>query len=428
MEKVGKLSEFKQGWTVVLAAAVGVSAGVNGVTFYTMSVFLKPLAAEFHWSRAGVSAAILFQSMGWALIAPFVGRLADRFDVRRIALASLVGTTFGLLGLTQIDAHIWSLYLGLTILAVLGSGTAPLVWTLAVGTWFDRARGLSFGLTMAGSGIAAILAPRAVDTLIQSHGWQGGYVGLAAYTAFIALPVVFLLFRKKPVVSGGISAGDPAPTATGMTVAEAVRTGRFWRLIAGIFLIVGAVAAMFIHLVPFLTDSGLSRDEATAIAGLVGFAVVFSRIGVGFLLDRFHAPYVAGLLLTVPAVGYLLLASHFGGTAGLIAGALAFGVAAGTEVDMIAYLTSRFFGLKAFGGIYGLLLVSFGVAAGIGPILMGRVYDVTGGYQPGLLTGALCCALSALLIATLGQYPRNYAAPDTEDITPIPIFNSEYHS
>jgi predicted MFS family arabinose efflux permease len=415
MDKAGGLSEFRQGWTVVLAAAVGVSAGVNGVTFYTISVFLKPLAAEFHWSRAGVSAAILFQSMGWALIAPFVGRLADRIDVRKIALASLAGTTLGLLGLTQIDGHIGSLYLGLTILAVLGSGTAPLVWTLAVGSWFDRARGLSFGLTMAGSGIAAILAPRAVDMLIQSHGWQGGYVGLAAYTALIAFPVVFFLFRKKAGIGGAAAVTGPAPT--GMTVGSAVRTSRFWRLMAGIFLIVGAVAAMFIHLVAFLTDSGLSRDDATGIAGLVGFAVVFSRVGVGFLLDRFHGPYVAGLLLTVPAIGYLLLASHFGGGIGMVAGALTFGVAAGAEVDMIAYLASRFFGLRAFGGIYGLLLVSFGVAAGIGPILMGRVYDVTGGYQPGLFAGALCCALSALLIGTLGQYPRHQATPETTSPT-----------
>ncbi len=403
-----RVSEFRAGWTVVLAAAVGVGVGVSGAAFYTMSVFLKPLAAEFHWSRAGVSAATLFLSLGWTLSAPIVGRLADRIDVRKIALISLVGVIVGFLALTQIDGDIWTLYLGLTFLAVAGSGTAPLIWTHAVNTWFDRSRGLSLGLTLAGSGVAAIVGPRAVDRLIADHGWQAGYLGIAAFTALIAFPLVFLLFRENKAVKTG--ARQPgAGAAPGLLAADAIRTRQFWQLGLGIMLVAGAVSAILIHMVALLTDRGLSRNEATGIAGLMGFAVLFGRIGIGALVDRFHAPYVAGTILTIPSAGYLLLALHDGGGWETVAAALMFGVAAGAEVDLLAYLASRFFGLRAFGGIYGLLLVPFGIGSGSAPILMGRVYDVTGGYGPGLFAGAACCALGAVMIAAMGRYPAAFA-------------------
>ncbi len=405
------VSEFRAGWKIVLASAVGVGVGVSGTPFYTMGVFLKPLATHFLWSRASVSAATLFLSLGWALTSPVVGRLADRLDARRIALISLIGVILGLVGLTQVNANVWSLYLGLAALAVAGSGTAPLVWTHAINTWFDRSRGLALGLTLTGSGIAAILAPRAVDRLISGHGWQAGYLGLAAFTAIVAFPIVFLFFRENKAVTRTATRVGPLQ---GMDAARAIRDRRFWQLGLGIMLVAGAVSAILIHLVALLTDSGLSRDEATGVAGLMGFAVVFGRIVIGLLVDRFHGPYVAGSILMIPAAGYLLLSTHPGNGWGLVAAALMFGMAAGAEVDLLAYLTGRFFGLKAYGGIYGLLLVPFGIGAGSGPIFMGRVYDVTGSYDSGLYAGALCCALGALLIAGMGRYPAMFAAGVTK--------------
>ena len=398
-------SEFRAGWKVVFASAVGVGVGVTGAAFYTVGVFLKPLVAEFHWSRAAVSASTLFLHFGWASMAPLIGRLTDRFDVRMIALISLLGVILGFLGLTQINAHIWTFYLGLLFLGMAGAGTAPLVWTHAVNSWFDRSRGLSLGLTLAGSGVAAIIAPRGVDSLIQAYGWRAGYAGLALVIVFVAYPIIFLFFRERKRVSAG--AGQSV-AVLGATVGEALRSIRFWQLSLAILLVAGAIAAMLVHLVPLLTDSGLTRGEATGVAGLVGFAVVISRIVTGFLVDRFHGPYVAGTLLAIPAIGYLLIAVHPGGGWALMAAALSFGLAAGAEVDLFAFLTSRFFGLKSFGSIYGLILVPFAVGAGTAPILMGHVFDVTGSYGPALYAGAASCAAGALLIGTLGRYPKGF--------------------
>jgi MFS family permease len=406
-----KFSEFRAGWKVVAAASLGVGIGVSGAPFYTIGVFLKPLVAEFGWSRAAVAAATLFLATGHSLTAPFVGRLADRIDVRKIALFSMAALILGYLGLTRVSHNVLSLYFWLGIMAIVGCGTTPLVWTHVVSTWFDRKRGLALGLTLAGSGIAALVAPRAVDKLIQYYGWQAGYIGLALFAAIVGFPVVFLFFRENK----GVKVNDPGivDARRGPAVSEAVRSVRFWQLAVGIFLVGGSVAAILIHLVPLMTDSGMSRDRATAVAGLLGFAVVFGRIGIGSLVDRFHAPYVAGIVLMAPVIGYLLTANSHGDGWRLVVATLLFGLSAGAEVDLLAYLTGRFFGLRAFGSIYGLLLVPFGVAAGIGPILLGRVYDVTGSYGPGLYTGALTCGIGALLIASLGRYPETFSEPAT---------------
>jgi predicted MFS family arabinose efflux permease len=400
-------SELARGWKIVVVSAIGVGVGLGGIPFFTLGVFLKPLTEAFAWSRAEVAATSLCLSIGSGLTAPVIGRLVDRLDVRRVALVSLAAMTVAYLALTQLRGDIRLLYLGVVMLALCGCGTSPLVWALTVSSWFDRARGRALGLTMAGSGVAAILAPRLVDRLIEAYGWQGGYVGLALFTGLVALPIVFLLFEgKRPRVAAGAGAPLEPP---GMTVGAALGSQRFWQLAAGVLLVNGAVGAILVHLVALLTDTGMTRASATGIAGLLGVAVLIGRLGVGFLLDRFAAARVAAIVLTAPAIGFELLAA-LPRTDGLaIATALMFGVASGAEVDLLAYLTGRLFGLRAFGAIYGLLLVAFLLGGGVGPILMGHIHDVRGDYGPALTAGGVICFAGALLMGTLGRF-ANFAS------------------
>jgi nitrate/nitrite transporter NarK len=420
----GAASEFRLGWKVVFAGAIGLGIGVSGAPFFTLGVFLKPLSGTFGWTRAETSAATLFLTFGAALTAPVVGRLADRLDVRKLALFSLFGITLAFLWLTRTNEHVSSWYFGLALLAFAGCGTTNLVWAHAITTWFDRSRGLALGLTLAGSGISGIVAPRALDTVIRLHGWRAGYVALALFTLLVAIPVVFLFFREKPAADaeqGQIGAGGIGRAAVGpppgLTVAQTLRTRQYWQLAIGIMLPAGAIAAMIVHLVPLLTDAGLSRDSATSIAGLLGFALVAGRIANGFLVDRLHAPYVAWVFLTLPGIGYLLIAMGAASGSGAVTGwsaqtgwsiglaTILFGVSAGAEADLLAFLASRLFGRRAFGAIYGLLLLPFGFGGGVAPVLLGRVYDLTGHYTIALYGGAVACIVGAAMVGTLGRHP-----------------------
>jgi MFS family permease len=133
--------------------------------------------------------------------------------------------------------------------------------------------------------------------------------------------------------------------------------------------------------------------------------VIAGRLSCGFLVDRIDPPRVAGVLLTLPAIGSLLLAYGSEDLYVAIPAALMIGLAAGAEVDLVAFLTGRHFGLKAFGAILGCELAMFGAGAALGPPIMGLLRDLTGNYQAGLTLYAGTYILGAALIAGLGKAP-----------------------
>ena len=186
---------------------------------------------------------------------------------------------------------------------------------------------------------------------------------------------------------------------------EALRSFRFWQFAFAFTLIGGMISSLMVHLVPLLTDSGMDRSLAVRIAGLMGIAVIFGRVTTGFLVDRFHPPYVAAFFLAMPVIGCVLLSGDSPAFAFTIAAAVFVGLAAGSEVDLVPYLTARYFGLKAYGKLYGAVFVFFYAGVGIVPPIFGYIFDVNGNYDLALQFAIVALALGVVAIATLGQAP-----------------------
>ncbi|WP_035704793.1 MFS transporter [Niveispirillum irakense] len=403
-----RAEEFRRGWRLVLAAATGVGLGITGLTFYTLGIFIGPLSQEFGWSRTALASATILTTLTTLLLGPVVGRLADRFGGRRVGLVSLIGLALGLGGLSLIGADLWSFYLAFGIAMVLGAGTLPIVWTRAVNAGFDKARGLALGLTLTGTGVCAILAPPFTQWLIAEHGWRTAYLGQAVLVLVIGLPMVWLLFHE---VGGNSAAAPDRPKVAqpGFTAAQARRTRQFWMLGIGFLFASFAVSALIVHLVSILTGGGLARESAVWAASLLGFAIIAGRLGIGVLVDRFYAPLVAFSILVVAGVACLLLLVPGGGLPLALLCVVLIGLAAGAEVDLVAYLASRYFGMRAYGEIYGWQLGFFALGAGLGPMGVGRLYDATGSYLVGLLAAAIGFIVGAVLIGLLGRYPERFS-------------------
>lgn len=402
---MGKIEEFRRGWSLILAAATGVGLGITGLTFYTLGIFIGPLTQEFGWSRTSLASATILTTLTTLFLGPVVGRLADRFGGRAVGLVSLVGLAAGLGGLSLIGAQLWSFYLAFGIAMVLGAGTLPIVWTRAVNAGFDKARGMALGLTLTGTGVVAILAPPYTQWLIADHGWRTAYLGQAALVLVIGLPIVWLLFHEV----GGAKQATAAPVVRqGMSAAAARRSRQFWMLGVGFLFASFAVSALIVHLVSILSGGGMERASAVWAASLLGFAIIAGRLGIGALVDRFYAPAVAfGILAVAGAACFLLMLA--GGSLPLaLAAVVLIGLAAGAEVDLVAYLASRYFGLRAYGEIYGWQLGFFALGAGLGPMGVGRLYDATGSYTVGLIACAIGFGVGAALIGLLGRYPERF--------------------
>jgi hypothetical protein len=209
----------------------------------------------------------------------------------------------------------------------------------------------------------------------------------------IAVPMVLLLLRERP------SSQAHATASQGSTLREAIARRRFWQCGAGFVLIGGPLAAVIVHLAPMLTDGGMTPAHAARLTGLLGVAIIAGRVCLGAASDRFHAPYVGFAFLLLPVGGCLLLAHGIA-----VPGIISLGLAAGAEVDLLAYLCARYWGLKAYGQIYGWQLAAFSLAAGLAPIAMGVAQDRLGSYGPGLYVCAAAILAGALLIASLGRF------------------------
>ena len=159
------------------------------------------------------------------------------------------------------------------------------------------------------------------------------------------------------------------------------------------------------HLSPLLTDRGVSAATAALAASALGLASFCGRLLTGFLLDRFFGPRVGLCLLLITALGIFLLSLARSAPAG-IAAAMLIGLGLGAEADITPYLLTRYFGLRSFSTLYGFTWSAYALAGAIGPVVMGRAFDVTGSYAALLVLLATATALSAGLYLFLPKYPR----------------------
>jgi len=300
-----------------------------------------------------------------------------------------------------------------------GGATTPLVWTRAVATWFREKRGLAMALTLSGPGVIGVVTPTLLDSLIERFDWRAAYVTMGCFAALALIPVGFW-FREnrvaapvsdavrpagvaRPAIPAIASTAAAASTASGYSVREALRTRWFWQIALAFVLIGAVVSALMVHLVPLMMDAGLGRTLAVRIAGVLGLSVIFGRLLTGWLVDRFHPPYVAAVFLAMPVFGCLLLAGETVTPLVVICAIAFIGLAAGSEVDLVPYLTARYFGLRAYGKIYSWMFIAFYAGVAVGPLLLGRIYDRDGHYDAGLLLAIPVLLAGVALVATLGQ-------------------------
>ena len=395
-----------EGWRVAVASAVGVFVSFASLLVYTFGVFLKPLAEEFGWSRAAVSAAFGIAAMTVAVCSPPLGYLLDRVSPRRILVPCMAVFGCAFASLALLTPRIWQLYATFFVIGVVGNGTAQMAYSRAVSSWFVKRRGMALAVVMSGGAIGAMVLPPVAEAMIQRVGWRAAFVMLGATVLVIGLPAVAGFIRERPSgLDGTAVAGQSvASGATGATVREATRSRVFWIVVTVLFCYSIAQNGALTHLVALLTDRGVSpAGAATALAAMGGASLV-GRFVTGWLLDRFFAPRVTLGLLTTAAVGTLMLSGAHSFATGLFASIL-IGLGTGGEADVTPYVLSRYFGLRSFAMLYGFTWTAYAVAGAIGPVLMGWVFDAVGSYETLLVVLAGSTLGAAALMQLMPRYP-----------------------
>jgi len=402
----GVQSELAARWPLIPTACIGIICSAFVLPYYTVGALLVPVTEEFGWSRAQFQAAILFSSGLGALTSPVVGWLNDRYGSRRVALPAMVGVGLGFLLASAMDGRLWTLFVAYGAMALLGAGTIPVTWTRAIANSFFRHRGLALGLALTGTGVCAAIAPHYAVFLADNYGWRSAYVGLALLPLLVALPVLLLLFRPRE--ASDPDAASQGALLTGLSLHEAARGYRFWVILVSILCAYLGFSGIGPNLLPSMTDDGYSREQAAGIQSIFGLSIIIGRVVVGFLIDRLWAPGVAAFCLVLPAVGAMLF--HGEQTLGAARAASFFiGFAAGAELDLMAFLVARYFGLRHYAKIYAVLYAGLAVCSGTAPMLFAFVYDLTASYDIGFLVATGLFLVAASLVLSLGRYPQAYA-------------------
>lgn len=406
------------GWWMVLAAVVGLGLGTMPLVMTTFGIFMKPLIAEFGWSRSEAAAALTFHVLGIVLAAPLAGRMVDRFGARRLILLTYPIAMALVAGQYYLTKHLPHLYASYFLTAVFGGGVTTVAYTKVICNWFERRRGLALGIALSGIGIGTAVCAIYTQQMISTLGWRETYVALAALSFLVGYPVVYLLLRDRPADLGmttdmGIIAGSSTHNHgadLGIAPRQAWRSSVFWMMVIGFALVGLGYSGIAAHLMPLLTDRGLTPESAALAQACLGLSLVAGRLITGYLLDFIWGPLIAALAICGTAAGIGLLTLAPAGIASYV-GACLVGMAAGAEVDVMAVLVSRYFGTKYFATLYGQLNSFFFLATALGPIAVGMSYDKTQSYATIAPAIMVVLMASAVLFLFFRPYPNPATLP-----------------
>ncbi|WP_417621252.1 MFS transporter [Parasphingorhabdus sp.] len=398
-QPISARQEWRAGFTVPLAAALGYATSV--IHIYGLGAYIKPISDTFGWSVTQTTSGLTIATLIQAVLSIPIGILVDRVGPRLLGVIGvlLTVTAFALLGTATGSQANWYL-----LWIVMACATLPVqatIWTSAVASRFEASRGLALALTLCGASVAAALFPYLGTRLIAAYGWQNAFAIQALIWGAVAFPVILLFFRHSRDIKHPQDAPVPVEKALeGTGFLEGLRSTIYLRLLIASLLFTFTIIALVVHFLPILQAGGIDAIRASEIAALIGLFSIAGRLGTGLLLDRFRASWVGAAVFLLPVAGCMLLVGFGSSTMAAMLAAALIGLTLGAEIDVIVYLTTKHFGLKSFGALYGGLLAALSIGTATGPLGAARVFDEFGSYDNFLwLTVSFMVASSLALVS-----------------------------
>lgn len=397
------------GW-IIVALFLVIQAVLMGIAS-SFTVFFKSIESEYELTRT-VTSAISSVSMVLIPVSGFIGGWAlDRYGPRVVLLA--MGLITGLsLVLTSRTGAAWQIFITYSVLLAIGMGPVYVVATSTVSRWFNKKRGLAVGIAGSGEGLGTITMAPLSTFLISRFNWKTAYLVIGLITWAVVIPLSRLL-KKDPKEIGALPDGvktgerdmaginpDANNRESAMSLAETLKTRGFWA-VAGIWFFFSFCMSMLLtHIVPHVTDIGISAAEGAIIISIMGAARVGGMIGLGIVADRTGRKKVAiiSTLVQAGAMVWLLWAQELWV---FYVFAIIYGLGNGGLFSGVTSLLGDTFGLDHLGSILGLLEIGWGIGAGIGPLIGGYVYDTSSSYFLAFTLGAGSMAIITFLVIML---------------------------
>ena len=398
------------GWYVVGATHV-LLALIFGAA-YSFGAFFASIQEGFGVGSSSAASVFSFTALIYYVVGVFSGSLADRISTRRVIAMGIVSLALGFAIASVVTDSLAGFLVAFCSLVGLGVGLVYVPAVTAVQRWFVRHRSRASGLALAGTGLGTFIGPVVAGLLMEHMSWQATMRCFALAIAVVGLAMAMLL-KGRPEEAGLYPDGAPAaPGAahlslpSGLSLAQAVRGGRFWWYFGGILLGSVGLFAALVHIHPYARQHGLSSTAGNLLIGLVGAGNILGRLLLGGLGDRLGP---GRLLMCLTLMLALLNGVWLGATSfpALALFAVLFGAANGGCISLYPALAATWFGTASLGAILGALYVAVGIAAMAGGSLAGWLFDVYGNYSVAIAVSAGCALLSTACIARASRHEKS---------------------
>lgn len=406
-------SEFRVNWRSLAATFIGIGTG-SAIGHYTLSLFGPELIREFGWSRADY-ALVGSLPLVTMIATPLAGRFTDRFGPRIAATIGFAAMSLGFFAYSVMNGSLAEFFLIWVVQHIFGVLSTSLVFSRLVVEQFDRARGSALSVLMTGPPLSgAIMAP-ILAAFIAAEGWRPAFVLLAGVSAVGGVICVSFMGKGRRRAEGpSVDAGAREHHLGRGELMALLRSRTFLLLVAGMALINVPQVFASSQLKLIVLSLGVTDQMATWMVTFYATGVMIGRVIFGLALDRFRANYIALFALSLPAIGFMILASSVSAVWLLAAGVLLIGLAQGAEGDIGGYLISRHFNIKNYSLILGFVKAGLDGGGAIGALLLSYSLRATDSYVPFLVFVA-CTTIAGAVCFFLTGPGRNY------DVEPVPI-------
>ncbi len=392
--------------------------------FQGVGTFFVALERTFGWNRTTLSGAFSLSRAEGALLGPFEGLLTDRFGTRRMVVIGYLIMGAGFIWYSYIQ-EIWHFYVAYLAIS-LGSGVGGWLPMVAlINNWFSRRRALAMSVAVTGIQFGGFLVP-IMAWGIENHGFRVVTLWIGIILIAVAMPASRYI-RNRPEDQGLLPDGETAPPAAraparaadaspshardteDMTLRQALRTASFWIIAVARLASVVSIVSLAVHLVPKLTDAGMSLVAANFIVLLYTAAAMPAGLVAGYLADRTSNVLVLFVCMLLQAVAVAVIAVGDSLPMALLFAVL-WGVGFGGRVPLLTAIVGEFFGRKNFGTILGVNMIPSNIAMIFAPLFAGYMFDVTQSYLIPFATFAALGFVGAFMIL-LARAPGRMESP-----------------
>jgi len=390
------------GWWIAFSGAL-LHFFASGTSHYGFTVFFNPIRATFGWNAAVTSVAVSLRGVETGGLDPVVGFLTDKVGPRKLMLFgwSIMGLGFLLMSRMNSLGTFYATFILITTGISFGSSV---VTHTTITHWFRRKRSRAMSIVFIGTGAGGILAPL-LAFLISHYGWRETLFTIGIASWIIGLPLS-LLFRRNPEQYGYLPDGEistqrsnpidvpPIDTSAnrlepgldlasaGYTAREALRTRVFWLMAAAFFFQHISVAAVNLHIVPYLENVKIPTTIAAASVTGLTLCSLIGRIGFGFMGDFIDKRYLIAIAVTFQTAGLFIFSLISLDKAWLIIPfLLIYSPGYGGPIPLRPVILADYFGRKSFGSVLGWLALTTTLGGVASPVIAGWILDTMGSYR-----------------------------------------------